>query len=907
MRLHDAVRYALYVARQIGDPSDLRGRQSAARFGVIDPVTTAVAKEAREQRTGKSAAVISHFSGMPKGGKNFSLVHESGAPRAARVLLKTAALTLLTRILNYGYAGFTASERDTQKLHGRFAVVSLMEMIMGEHDPDIYGPGPFKDQKGNFVYENTAQRTLAQLIVRLWRLMRLVSRQGNFALVGAVSALLRKFYVGASAQSRQHTPEMRAEKAASLKAGGQAVLDYDAKVDAIKKEYDSVYDSRYKKRMGEEGAPRAEAASRSRAPKTPKLPKPPRERRMGKATRVDNHDDLAESVFHDACVIVSWLPQTPITVIIGDGRVRNKIDTSGRKILTEADAGDEYEGAWASWGAYLLDSVHAKTEALVAVCTSFPNAGDLPWVEWYHNEEGVFGTGVSSAAKVGEKNVTAMESGYTHVIFVVDAQTVPAWESAVEFWKSERGLNCSQSTGVGWVTVLLAPAAGGTIPFSSVLSAVAIGNWDPVMSESESLNGAEVTCGDANDAEGVRQAKKLALRGVRTYTSVLKMRNAVTISATAANLSTLAKCHAFAASTNRASDIFRHDVRNIPIAVIDVRHIEITESNAGDFVSLATTRRVLLVTTDAQHAKVVVASGYTPRVRAARKKPAVEVARTPEQTQSLTIKLNANPTPRGKGPIRTMREGTPSEDAQEQQEQATGSDIHAGVPLRNNPILDLPAARGKNNAAVSARDDRSFRAPQQLDVVNPDDGWDKQIVLEGTPDSAELVLRNRANSNLGGVSNQDKLDDLAKLSDHLDFDGLYESDGIGTEKGPVFGDPVRMFSTIYKASETGCDHDRTQCIPKGALTSLLKPMNPKVAFLLVAPTGEQRSGVPHHAEQASKGNIVYLRCASNGKVDAERAMRSLKGRLVIDTPKGPKGVKSAIEGADTIYVLCTVT
>jgi hypothetical protein len=156
MRLHDAVRYALYVSRSLIHPD--------ARFGTI-PVNVGAA---HAKNTGD---------------------------RTADAVVIRSALNLFGKILTHGFG--SRKGKPIEHPVGSDAVVVLMEKIM---DPPEYEEGRID---GDVLLE--------QEIIAFWRRMRVVKVTGNVR--DAIRQILMKLYVGANIQVHPSKPAKDAPKA----------------------------------------------------------------------------------------------------------------------------------------------------------------------------------------------------------------------------------------------------------------------------------------------------------------------------------------------------------------------------------------------------------------------------------------------------------------------------------------------------------------------------------------------------------------------------------------------------------------------------------------------------------------------------------------------------------------------
>lgn len=144
---------------------------------------------------------------------------------------------------------------------------------------------------------------------------------------------------------------------------------------------------------------------------------------------------------------------------------------------------------------------------------------------------------------------------------------------------------------------------------------------------------------------------------------------------------------------------------------------------------------------------------------------------------------------------------------------------------------------------------------------------------------------------------------------------LEDGETLDGEGGPVFGPPVRIFDEMYEVSETGCDQEGARCTQKDDIVRALHNVVPaKVKFLLVRSSEATKGTIArdhHHAKSGIENTTnVYLRCAADGTVEAEETKNTEKGgterRLILRPEALSKAIdKIRKEGKGTIYVLCT--
>ena len=552
MRLHDAVRYALYVSREIGGAR-------ASRFGA--------------QRKVK--------------------LGPSWNERDARYVLQNAALDVITRILNFGFDGSGGALRGPTKqgglnLVGRGAVLSLIVRVMGgtqDREGEVYG----FDAPG-------ARSNLEELIERMWKYMRLVKKrdldpgtaadQKSNGLVDAVEMLLRKFYVGAHLQRHLQLESESGGIVVIKPRVGEAnylekKLAWDTFIVPLTFPYDGEFTSLYNARMGLVIAPKTRRSKGEAAATEPSAKK----RRSSRALHVDTYDHLASIVVHDAFVI-STETQTAQTVVLG------KEPLEAIVAATTVEMGDHDALA-----IFILDAIAtADAKPLVVVCSAHSVPGQKNKAMGYeYNPPGDDDPVGAFVIDEGGPTDFLSSQKYTHVALVVDARSVESAALAVAFWKhNKRGLNFAAEGEheAAWVTVIIAPEKKIVVPSNAVvIGTVELG----------ALPAASVSC------NGKKQynRKALSVRGLRTYGGDLKVTNVVTIPLDAVGLARLAasKCtETKITATVEGDDEER--VSALQIAVIDAREIGVASNNIDHFMALGTMRNYIMLTTKEQHGAI---------------------------------------------------------------------------------------------------------------------------------------------------------------------------------------------------------------------------------------------------------------------------------------------------------------
>ena len=230
MRLHDAVRYALYVSRSLIHPD--------TRFGTL-PVNGGAA---HAKNTGD---------------------------RTADAVVIRSALNLVAKILTHGFG--SRKGKPIEHPVGSRAVLVLMEKIM---DPPEYKEGRID---GDVLLE--------QEIISFWRQMRFVKVTDKVK--GAIRQILMKFYVGANIQLHPSKPakgapkkEVDAWRKTKDKKTGKTKLQMEK--DKLEVRFNELFDARVQR----EGNKRATGGKGTKAPRS--------RGSGGKMqiVRVDNYEDV---------------------------------------------------------------------------------------------------------------------------------------------------------------------------------------------------------------------------------------------------------------------------------------------------------------------------------------------------------------------------------------------------------------------------------------------------------------------------------------------------------------------------------------------------------------------------------------------------------------------------------------
>ena len=566
MRLHDAVRYAIYVSSAIGGAG-------TSRFGAQRKIT------------------LSHFF----------------KERDMRFVLQNAALDVLVRVLNFGFDG-SAAFRTTHNLIGRGAVLSLMLRIMGSaqtSDGDIYGYP--EGAKG-------ARSQLADLIARLWKYMRMVHQRDldpkteatslSNGLVGAVKMLLKKFYVGAHLQKElqyKGKPVLKPRLGVSEYAEKKKL--WDEYIEPLAVPHNQEFERLYNSQMGLVIAPKAR---RSKTDQDDQGEPRAKKRRSSGAVHVTTYDHLVASVVYDACMIGSLLGgNRTLNVALGAEPV-SAILTAMGGISDSRERNDE------ALGEFLLRSVmendrRGAANLWVVWCGDFSIGGNLasatPPPAMVYMDKGTDVSATKFKASPPGSESPRIPGDVTHVVFVVDARVVPEWEAAVKFWKNSRGLNfLHEEVECTWMTVIL--ASGNLHPPANT---VVIGT---VAVQPAGLTATSIEC------EHTRQPlrKELAMRTIRTYDTELVVANLIRIDVgddTA--LAALANLKCTSVRVKADDDGVTAISAKYPMSVVDVRRVAVTANNIAHFVALGTTRNYTMLTTKVQHDNIV---GFAQSARA---------------------------------------------------------------------------------------------------------------------------------------------------------------------------------------------------------------------------------------------------------------------------------------------------
>lgn len=245
MRLHDAVRYAIYVARSLSHPS--------TRFGAVE--------EKAEKRT---------------------------INRSAEAVVINSALKLVTSILRHG---FGAAKGQMPSLIGRAAVSELMGKIMH--------PVPYDESRpnGNVLLEAD--------IRALWRQMNVKTLKDEVR--EAIKEILRKFYVGAMLQyAREKSTATQDRDGRGKDQYEKRLAEWNKKETLEKLKFEDEFARAYGELVSEgtlaqrkKGGNRADGAKRARKPKASAM----------KIERLDSYydalADIASTVEPGSTVYVS--------------------------------------------------------------------------------------------------------------------------------------------------------------------------------------------------------------------------------------------------------------------------------------------------------------------------------------------------------------------------------------------------------------------------------------------------------------------------------------------------------------------------------------------------------------------------------------------------------------------------
>ena len=722
MRLHDAVRYALYVSREIGGAR-------ATRFGAQRKVKLSPAWNERD----------------------------------ARYVLQNAALDVITRILNFGFDGSGALRRPIDQgglnLVGRGAVLSLIVRVMGgtqDREDDVYG-----------VNAPGARSNLEDLIERMWKYMRLVKKrdtdpgtaavQKSNGLVDAVEMLLRKFYVGAHLQRHlQSESESGGIVVVKPRVGDAHYAEkkkaWDTFIVPLTDPYDAEFTDLYTARMGLLIAPKERRSKGEAAATEPSAKK----RRPSRPLHVVTYDHLASIVVHDAFVI-STETQTAQTVVLG----KEPLEAIVAATTVEMDDHD-------ALAIFILDAIAtADAKPLVVVCSAHSVPGQKNKAMGYEynppGDDDPVGAFVIDEVEKGGPTDFLSSQKYTHVALVVDARSVESAALAVAFWKTnKRGLNfiAEGEHEAAWVTVIIAPEKKIVAPSNAVvIGTVELG----------ALPAASVSC------NGKKQynRKALSVRGLRTYGGDLKVTNVVTIPLDAVGLARLAasKCtETKIRATVEGDDEER--VSALQIAVIDAREIGVTSDNIDHFMALGTMRNYIMLTTKEQH-------GAVGRAEASDRQTIQRVARKRGGANAAVVQgaddaeLNAK--------VAVMRAAA-KEKRRLQGEAQEGSDpeiraralesMRAGEARRANEVLA--------EAAIAAKREESEREKLAAVTLGPfvRRKLAREALAKGSDDAAKATMGKRGGKNIGAL---EELRELGQATRRPEF----ESETVTILKMPV--------------------------------------------------------------------------------------------------------------------------
>jgi hypothetical protein len=126
------------------------------------------------------------------------------------------------------------------------------------------------------------------------------------------------------------------------------------------------------------------------------------------------------------------------------------------------------------------------------------------------------------------------------------------------------------------------------------------------------------------------------------------------------------------------------------------------------------------------------------------------------------------------------------------------------------------------------------------------------------------------------------------------------------EREPVFA-PAYILGKTYSVSERGCELETSNCALKNAIKAKLQSDNTKLRFLLVKPLDLKRGTARpnHHARGVVDAQrCLYMKCGSRGNVDAEVTTRTASGVVTAKKVQND-AMPEQVDRADRIFVLCT--
>jgi hypothetical protein len=640
------------------------------------------------------------------------------------------------------------------------------------------------------------------------------------------------------------------------------------------------------------------------------------------SNHVTGYAELVSHTVHDACAIVSS-SQQHTSIVIG----HDAIDAIRSHYLDVQVIDDAQEALHR----LLLTSVGSQNPIVVS-CTTYNEGKASQSIRVSHYDGAstrIVDYEYSSDYKRAPPGLEIAEliRGHTHLIFVVDVSSVPAWSSALRFWKSERGLVAAGAPECSWMKVLLARDANTVVDAAG--SAVIIGDV-----KLATTIPAETTflCG---------HGPQLKRHWVCTYDSKLRVSNlgntvSFDDSDDIKDLIALVKCSSLTAKAPEGRKIKEFV---LPIAVIDVTKMDVNKTNVGHLVDIGIARNYILVATRDQ------SNAINKKVRErerrhdskARRLAREEAEKEAERLKDERLKedrlremrqdeedLRDRYLARTLGAKRLLRavearqkktkSARDARAAEFEYDRYTGAraladaddfEQHEAARKRERKLQEIRSRLSLREGIGRFRERKERERGELLNdyddamrKVEERDARQKNAAAEAARLDGENEFTAKPNVRQAGEA-RELLDSI------LDEGSSTESELAEEPVADFSSDPVKIFGDAYEVSKTGCDRDGAKCNPKDGITTLLKSSLPqKVRFLLVRPAGANTTGLKHHAASEglkSKQSIVYLRCEANGGVEALLATKASNGRITESTPAD---IEEAIAQATLIYVLC---
>jgi hypothetical protein len=626
---------------------------------------------------------------------------------------------------------------------------------------------------------------------------------------------------------------------------------------------------------------------------------------------VDQYEDLIADAAHETCAVAAATQKAQL-IVIGHDAIE-----AARRAYGDGSRSDQSDPV--ELFNLLLASVEGANDRgsaspILAWCTTH-DAVESQRIQVYEYQDDASMNVVSSEYK-SEGQESSILGGATHVIFVVDVGRVREWDSAVDFWKSDRGLNAKGARKCAWVTVLLVPNGSEVDPAPA--SGLVIGE----AGLSGNPNVVSYECGSRD---------LLAPGSVRTYDAGLRVSTAGSTIKLASDevdaddrklakkLIKLLACRSIEATVESRNE--RLLVR-MPITVIDVTGVNVTNTvtkrNVSFLARLGMARNYILVTTREQSTEIGKAA-----IRRASRMPAA--ARAAAITKEMALKAEAANEAR-----RVSREAKRQEERRRKLEDADTEsddpdDLDRDVLPYQAQARDESTARSAKRASRKAKKEaggaervtppaerweRFYRKPDKLARAPHELARVRARLLRNrnrnrSPQSIVAKYRRSKEAKLGAAS-AGQLEALEGVGEA----GAANADEAEANGGePVFApEPVQILGRTYDVSERGCELDTSRCKLKNAIKAKLQSENPKLPklrFLLVRlHKGKGVGKIPqHHALGVLDAKrCLYMRCVTNGEVEAEVTTTKDKfSREHVDEAD----LAREVERADRIFVLCT--